>query len=75
MVIHRRPHCSADLGGRAAPACRVEHEVAGIGGHEDAALDDLRVGLDYVNLRVSESGTAVSIPDVCRSERPRKSSR
>ncbi len=31
-----------DIGGRAAAAGRVEHEVAGVGGHEEAALDDLR---------------------------------
>ena len=30
-----------DIGGRAGAAGRVEHEVAGIGGHKDAALDDL----------------------------------
>ena len=39
-----------DVGGRAAAAGRVEDEVAGVGGHQDAALDDFRVGLDDVDL-------------------------
>ena len=39
-----------DVGRRAAAAGRVEDEVAGVGGHQDAALDDLRVGLDDVDL-------------------------
>ena len=42
IVIQRRPHCSATVGGGAGTAGRVEHEVAGVGGHEDAALNDFR---------------------------------
>ena len=43
MVIQRRPHCSATSGRGARAAGRVQHEVAGIGGHQDAAFDYLDV--------------------------------
>ncbi len=43
IVIQRRPHCSATVGGGAGTAGWVEHEVAGIGGHQEAALDNLSV--------------------------------
>ena len=49
IVIQRRPHCSATVGRRAGAAGRVEHEVAGVGGHEDAALNDLRDGLNDID--------------------------
>ena len=50
MVIQRRPHCSATVGGGAGTAGRVEHEVAGVGGHQDAAFDDLGARLNDVDL-------------------------
>ena len=37
-----------DVGRRPAAAGRVEDEVAGVGGHEEAALNDLRIGLNHV---------------------------
>ena len=43
IVIQRRPHCSATIRGRARAARRVEDQIAGIGAHQHAALDDLRV--------------------------------
>src|SRR5207247_845821 len=43
-----------DVGGGAAAAGRVEHQVAGVGGHEEATLDDLRVGLNNIELFISE---------------------
>ena len=65
IVIQRRPHCSATVGGGAGTAGRVEHEVAGVGGHQDAALNDFGVGLDDVDLLVARSCPyAVSVPDV-----------
>ena len=35
-----------DVGRGAGAAGGVEHEVAGVGGHEDTALNDFRVGLN-----------------------------
>ena len=52
MVIQRRPHCSATIGRRAGAAGRIEHEVAGVGGHENAAFDNLSAGLDHIDLIV-----------------------
>src|SRR5690606_5644394 len=52
-----------DERGRAAPARRVEDEVAGIGGHEEAALDDERVRLDDIKLVHRGAGDGVT-PDV-----------
>ena len=40
IVIQRRPHCSATVGGRAGTASRVEHKVTGVGGHQEATFDD-----------------------------------
>ena len=39
IVIQRRPHCSATIGRGAGAAGRVEHEVARIGGHQNAAFE------------------------------------
>ena len=64
IVIQRRPHCSATVGGGAGAAGRVEHEVAGVGGHEDAALDHLRVRLDHIDLFVRERPSARIRPNV-----------
>ena len=36
--------------GGAGAAGRIEHKVAGVGGHEEAALNDLRVCLDDIDL-------------------------
>ena len=38
-----------DIGGGAGAAGGIKDEVAGIGGHEDAALNDLRICLDDIN--------------------------
>ena len=48
MVIQRRPHCSATIGRGARAAGRIEHKVAGVGGHEEAALDHLRQRLNDI---------------------------
>ena len=53
IVIQRRPHCSATVGGGAGTASRVKYEVAGVGGHQDAALDYLGRGLNNINLVIS----------------------
>ena len=50
--IHRDPApppLLGDIGGGPAPAGRVENQVAGIAGHEDAALDDLPRRLDGID--------------------------
>ena len=44
-----------DVGGGAGTAGGVEDEVAGVGGHDDAALDDLADCLDNIELAVNES--------------------
>ena len=38
-----------------APARRVQHQIAGVGGHEDAALDDFLVRLNHIDLLHSAS--------------------
>ena len=43
-----------DIGGGAAAAGGVEHQVAGVGGHQEAALDDSVIRLNDVDLVVSE---------------------
>ena len=43
-----------DVGGGAGAAGGVEHEVAGVGGHEDAALDDFLCSLNDIYLILSE---------------------
>ena len=64
MVIQRRPHCSATVGGGAGTAGRVEHEVAGVGGHEDAALNDLLGCFNYVTLFEANPAMPRIAPDV-----------
>ena len=49
-----------DIGGGARAAGRIEHEVAGVGGHQDAALDDLRGCLNDIDFRIGESALPVS---------------
>ena len=44
-----------DISGGAGPASGVEHEVAGVGGHEDTAFDYPLVSLNYINLSLSPS--------------------
>ena len=39
-----------DIGGGAGTAGRIKHEVAGVGGHEDAALNNLRRSLNDIDL-------------------------
>jgi hypothetical protein len=55
-----------DVGGGPGAACRVEYEVARVGGHEEAARDDLRVRLDDIDLRVREAAGANVSPDVVK---------
>ena len=45
-----------DVGGGAGAAGGVEHEVAGIGGHQHAALDDQHVSLHHIHLVSPEPG-------------------
>ena len=49
-----------DVGRRAAAAGRVEDEVAGVGGHEEAALDDLCVASEQRRLCPSNRAASVS---------------
>ena len=44
-----------DIGGRAGATGRVEHEVAGVGGHEDAAFDNRRRCLDDIDFLVAKA--------------------
>jgi hypothetical protein len=48
IVIHR-PLLS-DMSGRTGAAGRIEHEIAGVGAHENAPRDDALIRLYYVNL-------------------------
>ena len=41
-----------DVCGGARATGRIEDEVARVGGHEDAALDNVRASLNYVDLRI-----------------------
>ncbi len=47
-----------DVGRRAAAARRVEHQVAGVGGHQQAALDGFGICLDDIDLLRGEPGDA-----------------
>ena len=38
-VIQRRPHCSADVGGRPGAARGIKHEISGVGRHQDTTLN------------------------------------
>ncbi len=53
-----------DVGGRAGAAGRVEDEVAGVGGHEEAALDHSVVRLDNVDLGVGEPANRSVRPQI-----------
>ena len=64
IVIQRRPHCSATVGGGAGTAGRVEHEVAGVGGHQDAAFNNLRVQFERRKSSFAETADADVVPDV-----------
>ena len=52
-----------DVRGGAGAAGGVEDEVAGVGGHEDAALDGLRARLNNVDLIVCEAAGAGVTPE------------
>jgi hypothetical protein len=43
-----------DVGGRSRAARRIQHQVAGVGGHQEAALEDLVRGLDNIDIAVAE---------------------
>jgi hypothetical protein len=53
-----------DVGGGAGTARRVQHEVAGIGGHEEASLDSTRSCLNDIEFLVSKPTLPRVIPDV-----------
>ena len=58
-----------DKCGRAAAAGRVKDQVAGVGGHQDAAGDNLRRALDNIDFWVGTAlhGTADVVPQVSDS--------
>src|SRR5579862_344864 len=53
-----------DIGRCAAAACWVDHEIPGIGCHEDAALNDSRSRLHNVEFVVAEAACTYSDPVV-----------
>ena len=53
-----------DVRRRPRAARRIEHEIAGVGGHQEATLDDLRVRLDNVDAWLSELRCRRVIPNV-----------
>ena len=64
-----------DEGGGAGAAGRVEHEVAGVGGHEEAAFDDLRARLNHIDLVCADSCHADVRPKIVDPRYAGKSSR
>ena len=50
MVIQRRPPLLGDVGRGAGAAGRIQHQVARIGGHQDAAFQDPRSSLNDIRL-------------------------
>ena len=57
--IDRYPASSplfGDIRSGAGTTGRIQHEISGVGGHQNAALNDERSGFDYVNLISSETG-------------------
>ena len=50
IVIHRRPHCSATYAVVPEPQVGSSNKVTGIGAHQHAALYDLGIGLDDIEL-------------------------
>ena len=44
-----------DVGGGARAAGGVQHQVAGVGGHEDAALDDFGCRLNDIGLWIAKT--------------------
>jgi hypothetical protein len=67
-----------DVGCGAGAAGRVEDEIAGVGGHEDAALNDACACLNYVDNACSASNISPDVrdrisckiiykPDICGS--------
>jgi hypothetical protein len=57
-----------DVGRGARSAGGIEDEVAGVGGHEDAALDDFSVGLHDVHLRVAKARRGGVLPQIVEGE-------
>ena len=53
-----------DVGGCAGTAGWVDNEVAGVGGHEDAAFDDLCVRLDNIDLTFRERSSPRIHPNI-----------
>ncbi|OIQ71873.1 hypothetical protein GALL_465070 [mine drainage metagenome] len=53
-----------DVGAGAGAAGGVEHEVAGVSGHQHAAFNDLRIRLNDVNLLIRKSSRLRVRPDV-----------
>ena len=53
-----------DGGGGAGTAGRVEHEVAGVGGHQEAAFNDLRVSLNHIHFVFRKRTSAGVSPDI-----------
>ena len=56
-----------DIGGGARAAGRIEHEVAGVGGHQDAAFDDPWLSLNNVDLIVAELQLSRVVPDIVQA--------
>jgi hypothetical protein len=52
-VIQRRPPLLGDISCRAAAAGWIEHQIAGVGGHEDATGDNSRIRLHDIPLLTS----------------------
>ena len=53
-----------DVSCRAAAASRIEHQIAGIGRHHQAALDNSRVSLDNIKLIITnEAASSCICPD------------
>ena len=57
-----------DDGGGAGAAGRVEDEVAGIGGHENASLSDRGGRLDHINFVSSNGNVIPNVRQVIRWE-------
>ena len=50
-----------DIGGRAAAARRIENKIAGIGGHQHAARNDLGVRLNNIRFGIRKAPICVSV--------------
>ena len=52
IVIQRRPHCSATVAVVPEPQVGIEHEIAGVSGHQHTSRDYLVVRLNNVSLGI-----------------------